>query len=106
MQTYTYIYFTTLDIVSKLGGIGATIKITLSVLAPFLILKYMFRFAEILLRKSNQRIRIFKLKDIKKALPEIRERVEAYLPDEEAKEHLKSIGKCSEDFKTVKLIIS
>ena len=66
VQTFTYFYFTTLDIVSALGGIGATIKIILGALLPVLTLRYMMEFASILRRKAEQKIRVFKLKDIKK----------------------------------------
>lgn len=75
IQTYTYVYFSAIDVLSKIGGIGATIKIALSVITPFLVLKFMIAFAQIIIRKSEQRMRIFIIKDILKAIPVIKERI-------------------------------
>ena len=64
------------DVVSQIGGISATIKVVMGILAPFMIFKFMFMFARILKRKSRQKIRIFRLKDIKKAIKVITPRIE------------------------------
>ena len=67
------------DVISKIGGIGATIKIFLVILGPIMVFKFMFVFAKILQRKSMQKVRIFRIKDIKKAIkvivPKIEEKV-------------------------------
>ena len=64
-----------MDIVSKLGGIGATITIVLKILAPLLVLKFMTAFAQLILRKAEQKIRILRLKDIIKYLVQLNEKV-------------------------------
>ena len=66
---YIFIFFSTMDIVSKFGGIGATFQIFLKVGTPFFALKFMTSFAMLIMRKAAQKIRILRLKDIKKYLP-------------------------------------
>lgn len=41
IQSYIYEYFSTVDIISQLGGIGATIKIIMAMLGPLVILRFM-----------------------------------------------------------------
>jgi hypothetical protein len=53
VQTFTYVYFTSLDILSALGGIGATIKIGLGSLVPLLTLRYMVEFSSMQSRKAK-----------------------------------------------------
>jgi len=75
IQTYTYVYFSTVDVISKLGGIGATIKLVITMIAPLMVLKFMVAFAQIILRKASQKVRIFRIKDIKKSIKTIREKI-------------------------------
>ena len=75
IQTYTYVYFSTMDIVSKLGGLGATIKMILAFVAPIMVLKFMVTFAQIILRKAGQKVRIFRIKDIMKQRKVIIEKI-------------------------------
>lgn len=75
IQTYTYVYFSTMDIVSKLGGLGATIKMILAFVAPIMVLKFMVTFASIILRKAGQKVRIFRIKDIMKQRKVIIEKI-------------------------------
>lgn len=48
VQTYTYEHYSMVDVVSKIGGISATIKVLLTFMAPFFAFKFMFIFANIL----------------------------------------------------------
>jgi hypothetical protein len=41
IQTYIFVYFSAVDVVSQIGGIGATIKLALAAIAPFMVLKFM-----------------------------------------------------------------
>ena len=53
VQTFTYEYFSTLDILSALGGLGATIKLSLGSLVPLLTLRFMIEFANVQKRKAE-----------------------------------------------------
>ena len=53
-----------MDIVSNLGGLGATIKLTSQFITPILVLKFMVTFAKIVIRKAAQKVRIYRIKDI------------------------------------------
>jgi len=66
IQSYQFEYFSTVDIISQLGGIGATVKIVLAVLGPLVILQFMYEFSHIILRQAHQKIRVFRIKDILK----------------------------------------
>ena len=41
IQTYIFVYFSAVDVISEIGGIGATIKIALAAIAPLMVLKFM-----------------------------------------------------------------
>lgn len=45
IQTYQYTYFSTMDIVSNLGGLASTIKLIIQFITPILVLKFMITFA-------------------------------------------------------------
>jgi hypothetical protein len=47
VQAFTYSYFTTLDVLSAIGGLGNAIKIALGALVPFLTLRFMVEFSSI-----------------------------------------------------------
>jgi len=100
IQTYTYVYFSTVDVISKLGGIGATIKLVITMIAPLMVLKFMVAFAQIILRKAAQKVRIFRIKDIKKSIKTIREkikdRMQKYPDDEEI------LKECQEELDDIK----
>lgn len=75
IRVFTYEYYSVLDIVSQLGGIGATIKIVLTSATPLIILKFMSEFVGMLKRQANQRVRLMRLKDIKSNRHEIEEKI-------------------------------
>lgn len=87
IQTFTYVYFSTLDVVSQLGGLWSTIKLLMRILLPFMILKFMFAFAQMIQRKATQKVRITRIKDIKKQSKlikvEIKQKMEANKDNEE-----------------------
>ena len=41
IQTYIFVYFSAVDVISERGCIGATIKIALAAIAPLMVLKFM-----------------------------------------------------------------
>jgi hypothetical protein len=47
VQAFTYSYFTTLDALAAIGGLGNAIKIGLGALVPFLTLRFMVEFSSI-----------------------------------------------------------
>lgn len=53
VQTIKLVFYTTLDIASALGGIGATLKIVLGALVPVLTLRFMIEFSNIQNRKAK-----------------------------------------------------
>lgn len=53
VQTFTYVYYNAMDILSALGGIGATINIALGSLVPILTFSYMVEFANVQSRKAE-----------------------------------------------------
>lgn len=75
IQTYIYVYFSAVDVISQLGGLGATFKLILGAIAPLMILKFMQAFGMIILRKAQQKVRIFRLKDITKHIKTINKRI-------------------------------
>lgn len=66
IQTFTYVYFSTLDVVSQLGGLWSTIKLLMRIALPLMVLKFMFAFAQMIQRKATQKVRLTRIKDIKK----------------------------------------
>lgn len=64
IQRFTHTYYSTLDIISALGGIGATVKLVFESAAPLLVLKFMYEFANMMTRKATQKTRICKIKEI------------------------------------------
>ena len=62
VQTFTYVYFSTLDVVSQLGGIGATLKIVMGFFAPYIVLNFMVEFAKLLERKADHKVNLLKIK--------------------------------------------
>lgn len=72
VQRFTYTYYSTLDIIAALGGIGATVKLMLESAAPLLVLKFMYEFANMMTRKSIQKLRIFKIREIYKNFAEMK----------------------------------
>jgi len=62
VQTFTYVYFSALDVISQLGGIGATLNIVLGALAPYVILGFMVEFAKLLTRKANHKVNLIIIK--------------------------------------------
>lgn len=75
VNMYIYVFYSTMDMVSKLGGIGATLQIVLKIVAPIFVLKFMTSFALLIMRKAEQKIRILRLKDIVKYLDQLNEKV-------------------------------
>jgi hypothetical protein len=53
IQRFTHTYYSTLDIISALGGIAATIKLFFESVAPLLVLKFMYEFANMMTRKAH-----------------------------------------------------
>ena len=76
VKQYTYEYHAMTDVIAKIGGISSTIKLIMISLTPIMAFKFMFIFANILKRKSNQKVRIFRIKDIKKARKIIKKRIQ------------------------------
>ena len=107
VQAFTYSYFTTLDVLSAIGGLGNAIKIALGALVPFLTLRFMVEFSSIHQRKAKQKIRIFKLKDIVNNLKELRKKIQAAKGGKNADEcdkALEAIAEDSRNFKIVKVL--
>lgn len=64
VQKFVYVYFSTLDVVSQLGGIGATLNIVLGFFGPYIVLKFMVEFAKLLTRKAHHKVNLIKIKQI------------------------------------------
>ena len=62
VQRFTHTYYSTLDIIAALGGIGATVKLVFESAGPLLVLKFMYEFANMMTRKSAQKLRVFKIR--------------------------------------------
>ena len=109
LQTFYYTYYNTLDILSALGGISATIKIGLGALVPLLTFKYMVEFSNIQSRKAEHQIRIMKLKDIMKNLKEIRDRIKTVSVEKKdtafSKECEEAISSIAEDSMNYKIVL-
>ena len=72
VQRFTHTYYSTLDIIAALGGIGATVKLVFESAGPLLVLKFMYEFANMMTRKSAQKLRVFKIREIFKNYAEIK----------------------------------
>lgn len=87
IQEFTHAYFSTLDVFAEVGGLWATIKLLIKMLLPWMILKFMFAFAQIIRRKANQKVKISRIKDIKNQTKLIREKIKEKMdanPDDQS----------------------
>lgn len=65
-------FYSSLDKLAKVGGLWAAFKILVAVCGPIMIFRFMFSFARVIQRKSEQQLRVFKIKEILRNLPQIR----------------------------------
>lgn len=73
VQRFTHTYYSTLDIIAALGGIAATIKLVFESAAPLFVLKFMYEFANMMTRKAQQKLRVFKIREMFKSYDEMKE---------------------------------
>ena len=88
------------DVFSRIGGITATLKVFLATVGPFYAFKFMVIFARVLKRKSAQKVRIFRIKDIKKAIKVIIPKIEEKIALNKEKPDL--VKECREELEIIK----
>ena len=73
MTTTTYDFYTILDILSELGGLGASIKILMSSMAFIYMMIFIWMLAQMIQRKDKLRVRIIQTKRLSYMLPVLEE---------------------------------
>ena len=87
-------FYSSLDKLAKVGGLWAAFKIGVAVCGPIFVLIFMFSFARLIKRKSEQKLRVFKLKEIIKIFPKIRAAIKKI--NDQEKNDKEQIKKCME----------
>ena len=106
-------FYSSLDKLAKVGGLWAAFKILVAVCGPILIFTFMFSFATLIQRKSHQRLRVFKIKEILKNFPKIKAAIKKNNENQdddafskECMEALRVIDEDSKEMLDVKRIIA
>ena len=71
MSTTTYDFYSILDILSELGGLGASIKILMSSMAFVYMMIFIWMLAQMIQRKDHLRVRIIQTKRLSYMLPNL-----------------------------------
>lgn len=106
-------FYSSLDKLAKVGGLWAAFKIIVAICGPIFVFIFMFSFARVIQRKSEQNLRVFKIKEILKNLPKIRAAIKKKNDEEddekyatECMEALRVIDDDSKEMLDVKRIIA
>jgi hypothetical protein len=74
--SYTDTYVNIVDVVTALGGIGATISLLTGYIAFLFIIQYNAQLSGVITRKEKDKYRRFKVKQLLKFMPQVRERIQ------------------------------
>jgi len=74
-------YFNIEDMLTKIGGITATINIALGFLGLYFMVQFHFAICEVIHRKEKETLRLFEIKIMKKQMPLVEKTIKDLIKD-------------------------